>query len=100
MLYNWVVHNTKKKMNLEEIVKWFGDKCTILECSRLSDRGKSDKVYVVGASSNYGNILGVYMYVTDTGKGYGGHGRMKIFSIYDGKNIKKDSDRRTVWVFK
>lgn len=62
--------------------------------------GKSDKVYVVGASSNYGDILGVYMYVTDTGKGYGGHGRMIIFSIYDGKNIKKDSDRRTVWVFK
>ena len=100
MKYNWVVHNTKKKMSLEEIVNWFGDKCTIMECARNSDKGVSERVYVVGASSNYGEVIGVYSYINDTGNGYGGHGRMTVFNIYDGKKIKKDLGRRTVWVFK
>lgn len=104
----WVIMNTKKKMTITEAIVWFGSRnSTLIECQRHSERGLVESIYVIGASSNYGKIGETVDYITDTGKGYGGKGRIKITGIANVHNgaIKNDGYfnmymKKPIWVFK
>lgn len=103
----WVIMNTKKKMTLEEAIKWFEYDCTIIQATRYSDRGTVDKIYILGAVGNYVKNSYNVEYVTDTGNGYGGRGTLQLegianyinnrFTTGDNLNLKQ---KRTIWVFK
>lgn len=103
----WVIMNTKKKMTFEEAVIWFSRNCTVIKGIRISERGAYESVYILGASAHYGNIGSQVNYVSDTGNGYGGKGKINIVDEIQVKNgtyrSNEDIDlreKRTIWVFK
>jgi Na+-translocating ferredoxin:NAD+ oxidoreductase RnfG subunit len=99
--------NTKKKKTLEEIVKnWGSDKLTVYYCERHSDKGVAETVFIAGAYGNYGEVGSVIDYITDTGNGYGGTGKMLVIKQFniDVNNPQTYATRLnskiSYWVFK
>jgi hypothetical protein len=79
----WIIMNTKKKKTLDEIVRnWTSDRLTVYYCERHSSQGVIEPVFIAGASGNYGEVGSTVNYVTDTGRGYGGTGRMVILNEF------------------
>ena len=83
-----VIMNTKHKTTMEDAVKWFEHPCTILDCIRKSDRGKVEKIYILGAISNYADNGEILRYVVDTGRGYGGRGSIVVHNSITIKNLQ------------
>lgn len=78
-----VIMNAKRKMNTAQASEWFAcDELTIIRAIRESERCKKEEIYILGACGNYGINKGdVVDYITDTGNGYGGKGKLYIFDV-------------------
>ena len=115
MLNRWVMRNTKQKMNIHQAIEWFNsDKMTIIKARRYSYRGANEIIYIFGAYGSYGKNKGDSVeYITDTGNGYGGKGKLFIEDVlYSGtayqnkimstQNIMElnEIEKLPIWVFK
>ena len=115
MLNNWVIMNTKQKMNIHQAIKWFDiDDMVIIRARRCSNRGANEDIYILGAGGNYGvKRRQVVKYKTDTGNGYGGTGELVIADIvrsgklYNNKIMStcdiislNEKIKLPIWVFK
>ena len=84
----WVIMDAKEKVNIYQAMEWWGsDTGVIIHCRRESNRGKVEEVYILGAYGEYvhnGKID--YDYITDTGNGYGGTGKLYTLNYMTFKN--------------
>lgn len=85
----FVISNEKHNKTLRDICKFFADGnrhwgITVHQCTRISNRGKVEEIYVAGALGSYGVGVGdTTDYITCTNIGYGGYGRLKINAIHN-----------------
>ena len=108
----WVIANTKQRMRITEAIKWFNcANTTIIHAKRMSNRGKFEDIYILGAYGTYGHKGETFDYVTDTGLGYGGRGALLIKNVMTSdisgrimstEDIMSINEKRTfpIWVFK
>ena len=95
----FVIYNNKAKVTLKDICEFFakGNKhwgITVHQCTRISNRGKVEDVYVAGALGHYGVSEGDTIdYITCTDNGYGGYGKLKIHAIH---NFAYTTDLNTI----
>ena len=114
-LDRWTIMNTKSKMNIHQAIEWFNiDEMIIIRARRYSYRGANEEIYILGAYGTYGiNPEDSIEYVSDTGNGYGGTGKLFIEDImssgrkYGNKimsthNIMELNEKvkLPIWVFK
>ncbi|MBO5388428.1 MAG: hypothetical protein J6A59_09845 [Lachnospiraceae bacterium] len=106
---DYVIRNIKNKMNVNEVINWFDYGITIVHAMRISDRGAREEIYVVGARANYGLHLNEFKnYISDTGRGHGGKGKLKVLNLIESDGemimsvmnpIKLDENKRMpIWV--
>ena len=108
----WVIMNTQEKLKLSDVIAWWeSPEGVIIHCIRESNRGKVEDIYILGALGTYiQNGRNVYNYITDTGNGYGGTGKLYILNymtfhngmIMSVKNPNKINEIKKfpLWVFK
>lgn len=80
----------------------------IVVAMRHSERGVVEPIYIYGSYANYGAIGTIDAYTVDTGRGYGGKGRIKIMGyvcVCDGEicninGIVDIQEKRPWYVFK
>ena len=109
----FVIMNTKKKMNLIEAIRWYGSEhsITIIEAIRFSNRGAKDTIYILGSGDGLYTIKGnIDNYIQDSVKGYTGRGQLEILNVLTVLNEKitsisdpttlNEKKKYTVWVMK
>lgn len=83
----WVISSanevTHGKKNLIDISKLFSgyNAYTVLACRRISQRGKIEEIYIVGAGYGYGDIKTIHNYINETNNGLGGRGKCVIEGV-------------------
>lgn len=80
---NWVIANTKVKLNLKQICE--GDtwnRFIVIHCIRKSDRGAIEDIYIAGAENELPKSGEKHSYVVDTGRGYGGRGTVTVVNSF------------------
>lgn len=79
----FVIMKQGTKMNIHQAIKWFdSDEMIIIKALRMSERGALETIYILGAAGSYGVNMGDAVdYITDTGYGYGGKGKLRILDI-------------------
>ena len=84
---NFVIRNIKKKMSIKESAEWFEREATIVKARRTSERGKTEYIFIVGASSRYGLQVNTnHTYISDTGMRHGGKGYLQIVNFVETDN--------------
>ena len=80
----FAIRNIKKRMSIDELLKWFERDATVIDAYRHSERGKVERIYIIGASGGYGlRLNATENYISDTGLGHGGKGLLQVKNIVE-----------------
>ena len=82
MINKFVMMNTGKKMNIHQAIEWFDIRhMSIIKARRYSYHGADELIYILGGYGTYCNRGDYVDYITDTGRGYGGRGKLFIEDV-------------------
>ena len=106
----FVIRNIKKRMDVQDIIKCYEYKVTIVHAIRMSERGKTEDIYMIGAGHGYGLTINIVEnYISDTGISHGGKGQIQIKNVIEvdqygkitsilNQNAFKNKVKLPVWV--